>query len=860
MSLDRKISIAIAALMIVLLAGASAFGTTLKPRQLPVKPLQAKMLPGSNRNLIKVKFMDDREMVKATTGTPQDQAPSSRNFAQTESVLESITSAGGTWRRVTEGIERQADELRERAQSNLGQEIGRMNNYFNLYVPEGILATDWIDKLNALDIVELAYSPSLPAPLPIAPADHTSAQGYLDATTVGFDVEMAWNLWGGKGANVTICDLEYTWNLNHRDLSPGIQTLVPPGYLADVTLDDDHGTAVLGVLAGREVYSYWDGANKVSYLGVTGMVPDATITVGPTFLWDSGTGLTDVHIDAAIINALLSLTVGDVILIEQQIYGPNHGGSGSGQFGLVPAEWELANYNAIVTAVGVGVHVVEAAGNGSQNLDAPEYSTGNSNHWPFLAGNNSGAIIVGAGNVPLSFGGSNISRSRIWYSNYGSRVDVQGWGDRVMTTGYNLPDVGNTNPNDDYFDDFGGTSSGSATVAGAAALLESIHEGYFSGQVMSPAILRASLISNGAPQQSGTYPTSQHIGPLPDLLGSVREFGCGGNIWDSNNDGIVLAVSDLIQLIRYVRDNDMDRSTSWPTCGMEFNGYANPYFPCEPTLGDLLAFQRYFLYGLSQISNSCPGSIMPTVSPDLVIKFPPQFIKSSPPMFGRYTVQLENMSASTQYVWGVVVPLSLSLDLIGATNPVTTSFFVDSVQTYGIWADTVYNPTTSKPIVQLINASQPVVVPAFTTINLFDVNFSASSGSQGTLNSELYETPPGFFSAVYYSSTFPSPPSDGANMATTIIESILGTGDTPSGCCGLFTEGLTGNTDCDELGRRNLADITKLIDYVYISKEELCCEGNGNVDGDEFGKINLADITRLIDHVYISKAETAVCL
>lgn len=79
-------------------------------------------------------------------------------------------------------------------------------------------------------------------------------------------------------------------------------------------------------------------------------------------------------------------------------------------------------------------------------------------------------------------------------------------------------------------------------------------------------------------------------------------------------------------------------------------------------------------------------------------------------------------------------------------------------------------------------------------------------------------------------------------------------------CCGFWTSGQTGNTDCDSEGKRNLADITRLIDNVYISKDVLCCTENGNVDGDLDAKINLADITRLIDHVYISKAETAVCL
>ena len=74
-------------------------------------------------------------------------------------------------------------------------------------------------------------------------------------------------------------------------------------------------------------------------------------------------------------------------------------------------------------------------------------------------------------------------------------------------------------------------------------------------------------------------------------------------------------------------------------------------------------------------------------------------------------------------------------------------------------------------------------------------------------------------------------------------------------CC----TGLSGNTDCDIDQRINLADITRLIDRVYIGKQPLCCEASGNVDGDLDRRINLADITRLIDRVYISKNDTAPC-
>lgn len=75
----------------------------------------------------------------------------------------------------------------------------------------------------------------------------------------------------------------------------------------------------------------------------------------------------------------------------------------------------------------------------------------------------------------------------------------------------------------------------------------------------------------------------------------------------------------------------------------------------------------------------------------------------------------------------------------------------------------------------------------------------------------------------------------------------------------LKCDGYTGNVDCSANGSRNLADITRIIDHVYISKLPLCCPAEANTNGSADGNINLADITRLIDHVYLSRRETATC-
>ena len=120
------------------------------------------------------------------------------------------------------------------------------------------------------------------------------------------------------------------------------------------------------------------------------------------------------------------------------------------------------------SATSQGIIVVEAAGNGGENLDGLEYGS------PFPAGRpDSGAIIVGAGAAP----GCGTARrpARAVVSTYGTRVDVQGWGECVTTTGYGQLQSG-ADENVFYTSQFNGTSSASAIVAAAAAALSSARE------------------------------------------------------------------------------------------------------------------------------------------------------------------------------------------------------------------------------------------------------------------------------------------------------------------------------------------------------------------------------------------------
>jgi hypothetical protein len=72
--------------------------------------------------------------------------------------------------------------------------------------------------------------------------------------------------------------------------------------------------------------------------------------------------------------------------------------------------------------------------------------------------------------------------------------------------------------------------------------------------------------------------------------------------------------------------------------------------------------------------------------------------------------------------------------------------------------------------------------------------------------------------------------------------------------CGI---GRAGNTDCDPLDQVDIADLTRLLDYLFVSRAPLCCLGEGNCDG--AGSIDIADLTRLIDYLFINGASLAPC-
>lgn len=327
--------------------------------------------------------------------------------------------------------------------------------------------------------ISLPTATTAEASCPVTTPSFEDYQGYLGPAPFGIDAPAAWKL-GQRGAGVWFADIEGGWNATHEDL-PGDRIRHVGGRPIDDPSWRAHGTAVLGEVVGVD-----------NGKGVVGIAPDVervfTSSIG-------GTNVPD-----AIDRAAAELRPGDVLLIELQGAGPR------GRY--LPVEYWDDIYEVIERVTQRGVIVIEAAGNGGENLDHKAYK-GKFDR----AVRDSGAIMIGAGGPPRD---GFVDRARLDFSNYGGRVDVQGWGRKVATLDYGDLQKCSDRADRHYTNEFSGTSSASPIVAGAAVLLEGIARSR--GTVIAPAALRDLLRATGSPQ---TGDTSQPIGPRPDLARAI---------------------------------------------------------------------------------------------------------------------------------------------------------------------------------------------------------------------------------------------------------------------------------------------------------------------------------------------------
>jgi hypothetical protein len=270
--------------------------------------------------------------------------------------------------------------------------------------------------------------------------------------------------------------------------------------------DVGHGTAVLGIIAMED--------NAVGGVGIAYQLSE--------FQWTSPyDGTTTPDRQDALWAAIKHFTQpgavawGRVLLFEvaiQAVLDDNHQ-----TYTMAPVEVYGEYYDAIRLATALGIVVVEPAGNGKKSLDAYKDPVTHTNILDPTV-RDSGAIMVGACHPttrrrwvnPLTGSGTH----------FGTRVNCFAWGDGVWAP---APDGSFTG-----YDNFNGTSSAAAIIAGAALAVQTLVENSGTGR-LSGLQMRA-LLANPATGTKAVDPSSSQpalIGVMPNLRLIIDNAGFG---------------------------------------------------------------------------------------------------------------------------------------------------------------------------------------------------------------------------------------------------------------------------------------------------------------------------------------------
>jgi serine protease len=333
----------------------------------------------------------------------------------------------------------------------------------------------------------------VPAPDPVVDSsDDVRAvdQTYLNAAPNGIDARYAWNFPGGDGENQAVVDLERGWTFDHEDLvSHGITLL-------HGTIRDDsrgHGTSVFGEICAVD-----------NTIGCVGITPNLASVRATSF---HGSTQQD-----AILAVLPGMAFGDVLLLEAQNWVPGLANM------LGPIEVTDAAYEVIRLATALGIIVVEAGGNGTDNGSVPPFAMntyvtpgGDAILNPGGAGfRDSGAIIVSAAT-------SAAPHTRMAWAPHGQRIDNYAWGQNINTLHSNNSAATNL-----YSASFGGTSGASPIITGAALAINGIAQASL-GYRFGPKQMRAILRNPGTSTAPAVTETTQ-ISVMPNLRLIIDEL------------------------------------------------------------------------------------------------------------------------------------------------------------------------------------------------------------------------------------------------------------------------------------------------------------------------------------------------
>lgn len=414
-------------------------------------------------------------------------------------------------------INRLFNSLNPKEIKNLGKEIkdsdqisSNLLNYYIVETQDDIDVQALLTKIEKSSLVETAYLQEEEAPpaerlpnLSVNPYDEPrlTRQGYLEPAPLGINAPYAWSIKGGDGKGTTFVDMEYGWLFNHEDLVNQKIELISGQNKSE---HHDHGTSVLGIVSAED-----------NNIGGIGIAPKAKVKV-VSQIRDNG----NYNTADAILSAVNNMQAGDILLLEAQATY-----DGYGDKNYFPVEVKPDIFDAIRMGTNKGIIIIEAGANGGNDLDQFRDRNGkqvlNRNSPDFK---DSGAIMVGAASA-------RVPHKRSYFSNYGSRVDVYGWGNAVDTTDAK-PSEFITNL---YTSSFAGTSSASPIIAGAAASIQGIAKNN-QGRVYTPRQLR-DILSDPSTGTKSNDPTSDKIGVLPDLKAILSKLGFSPNL--GNDSSIV---------------------------------------------------------------------------------------------------------------------------------------------------------------------------------------------------------------------------------------------------------------------------------------------------------------------------------
>jgi subtilase family protein len=498
---------------------------------LMAKPAHTVVHPVHHSNLVVVKFRHDsgiRIRGEALQFAAQLGNPSELEMDSLQRIQALIRQSGATTNPYFAQSEVSLQSWRNSGEKRSGIKLHDLNLFFSLQLTDQTGMAELCDALNAYELVEIAYpasnigdpvapdSSSLleltstvsvpgagipllpsagiglwagrkPSP-PAAPSpDFENQQNYRNAAPVGVDADYGQYFSGARGEGTLIADVETAWTDDHEDIKHaalGNFIGLPPAHYPW-----DHGTAVFGELIGED-----------NQAGVKGIVHQAEVRMS------SHQG-NSANIGTAIIHAANAAGPGDVVVLEVQCYGAVPG--------PFPCEYDPAIFATVQTATANGTHVFAAAGNGSNDLDSSVYGGAFDRNIK-----DSGAVMCGASDGQ--------SLNTAWFSNYGSRLDVHGWGFDVVTTAYgDLYSGGSVLT--EYTGAFSGTSSATPIVTGSGIMLNGIYREAF-GTGLDPLTLRGLLALTGTPQGTGG-----RIGPRPNVRAAidmiqVPKISLGGNL------------------------------------------------------------------------------------------------------------------------------------------------------------------------------------------------------------------------------------------------------------------------------------------------------------------------------------------